>query len=185
MPSRRHVLTVTTSVLASVSVAGYSVPGGSVPRIENQPCPPLDRVTDQSVCSHTDTSGSIDVSVSPTTVSTERESLENVTIRIENNTDDPLTIDPKRWNLYRTTGFGWSERDLPARESDNTHVIQPDGAFTWSGLDALFDLGASGSTPPGLYAAAITVGKGADTTGSRRSSGTPVDCICLFRVTNQ
>lgn len=185
MPSRRRVLALATGAVSVVPFAGCTVPVGPVPRVGDQPCPPLDSIADRSVCSHTDSTGGIGVSVSPTTVSTAPESLSDVTIRIENGTDRPLAVwrsSSGRWRLYRTTGFGWNERDVPDSGSVAPDAIEPGGAFSVSGLDALFRLGATGSTPAGLYAAVLTVGRGASAAGTERNTGTPVDCVCLFRV---
>lgn len=189
MPSRRRLLACTTAALSGALVAGCTIPLGSIPRVETQPCPPLDRVSERHVCSHIDTAGGIDLSVSPTTVAPPSEAIEQISIQIENNTETSLTLDPEQWALYRTTGFGWKKRNLQNREASDTSdviEIEPSGTFGASGLDAfLFHIGPGESAPVGLYAAVITVGKGAELDGPDRKAGTPVDCVFLFRVSKR
>jgi len=179
MPSRRRVLAAVSGALAPL--AGCTAPLGSIPAIEDQPCPPVDRPTDRQVCSHTDAGGGIDLTVSPVTVTREPEALEDVRIELRNDTDEPIRHDPGQWVLYRTTGYGWREREPDVLDGE-TEMIQPGGGHVYAGLDAMFDLGPDGPTPLGLYAAITTVGVGGDDSGSTRSAGDPVDCIFLFRV---
>lgn len=182
MPSRRRVLAVAGSALTGAAVAGCQAPLDSIPRIEDQDCPPMDRLADETVCSHTDTDGGIDLDVTPSSVPTGPEALEDLRLLIENNGDETITYDPRGWELYRTTGGGWNRRESDRSSSGETEQLPPGNSASWSGLDAIFGLGGDGPTPAGLYAAVLTVGSGAVTTGSNRQAGRPVDCIFLFRV---
>lgn len=171
MPSRRALLAAATA--STTALAGCTrLPGVSVPRIDGQPCPPVDVAADRSVCSHHDPE-EIVVTASSQQFSTERESLESLSLDIENGTDTPLVFDGDRWRLFRNEGFGWSEREVDVRGSDSAETIEAGESFGWHGIDAMFELGAAGPTPAGLYAAVLPV----DDDGAR------VVCVFLFRVT--
>lgn len=175
VPSRRHLLVFSTTSVSGALLAGCTIPLGSVPSIENQPCPPLNRLTAKEyVCSHIDTAAGIDLSVSPTSMSS---SEADVDLSVTNNTDNSLGIKPWQWQLFRTAGFGLNKRDDPRIDHhSDTAVIEPGNTFTWGGL---FE-----SLPVRLYAAVITVWKGADFDGPEYRTGTAVDCVFLFRVRN-
>jgi hypothetical protein len=162
------------TVLALAAVSGCATgPLLPIPRIDDQPCPPLSLVESRAVCSHTDAAGGIDVSVTPSRVSTAREALEPVRLLVENGTADPLRYDPAEWRLYRDAGTGWRRREDVGGGPAGAETVPPGGSASWSGVDALFRLGASGRTPAGLYAAVLPVWPGRD--GS-------VACVFLFRV---
>lgn len=166
MPSRRSVLALAVTGLAGCA----DVSPLSVPRIASQSCPPFD-VDGRAVCSHTDEPGGLDVTVSNPVVSTDREALERSTFRIDNGTDDVVETNPEHWRLHRNAGLGWSRREFSPAMTDVVR-LEPGHSASWSGLDALFKLGATGSTPRGLYAAVLPA----------RAGEEPVNLFVLFRV---
>ena len=169
---RRTMLAAATAAIAGCAT-GPLLP---VPRIADQPCPPLDLPEPRAVCSHTDESGGIDVSVDPSTASTAPESLEPVRLRVENGTDAPLLYDGRDWRLYRHGGTRWRRREDIGSGPHGVETMPPGGSASWSGIDALFRLGAAGRTPAGLYAAVLPV-------RPDRSGASTVACVFLFRVT--
>lgn len=178
MPSRRALLALVAPALAGCAGAA------PLPSIDDQPCPPLDLPEDRAVCSHTDAPGRIDVSVSPVTVPPAPESLEAVRLRVANGRDVAMRYDPARWRLHRDAGLGWREREGSFGAPPGVETMPPGGSVSWSGVDALFDLGAAGRTPPGLYAAVLPVWPGGgDGDRPAGASDGAVACVFLFRVT--
>lgn len=162
MPSRRALLAgLASGVTASLAGCG-NMPAVTVPRIDDQPCPPLDVRADRTVCSHADeetgesATGDIDVSASPTTVGVSSESLEEITFRIDNRTDSPLRYDGSRWRTYRKAGFGWQEREVSAADF-GTETVEPGGSVAWHGIDAWLRLGSDEQARRGLYAAILPI----------------------------
>lgn len=171
MPSRRSLLAGLAAGV-TVGVAGCaSAPALTVPRIADQSCPPLDVPADRAVCSHADDDGDIDVSVAPTTVSTASESIERITLRLDNRTDSPMTYDGSRWRTYRNAGFGWYERESSTPDFGD-ETVEPGGSVAWHGIDAWFRLGPDERLREGLYAAVLPT----SVTGQR------VVAAFLFRV---
>jgi hypothetical protein len=126
----------------------------TVPRIDDQSCPPLDVRADRTVCSHADERGGIDVNASPTTVSPASEAVERITLRIDNRADSPLRFDGSRWRLYRNAGYGWRERQVSAGALGE-HTIEPGETVSWSGIDAWLGLAPDDRANAGLYAAVL------------------------------
>jgi len=165
------------TVLAVAAFAGCATgPLLPIPRIGEQPCPPLDLVETRAVCSHTDAAGGIDVSATPSTVSTAPEALAPVRLLVENGTAGPLRYDPAEWRLYRDSGTGWRQREDIGGGPRGVETMPPGGSASWSGIDSRFRLGATGRTPAGLYAAVLPVWP------VRNGSGESVACVFLFRV---
>jgi hypothetical protein len=184
MPSRRHALALAGAVLAAPSLAGCNAlsadsSGASVPAVDGRDCPPMDLTTEETVCSHTDADGGVDLSVSRTEFATD--AVGDLQVTIANHTDGPLTYDPDRWRLYRTTGSGWSTRHAPASDESNAERVPVGESVAWSAGG--MGLGLGDGVEAGLYGAVLTVGLDGDFTGSERSAGVPVDCVFLFRVT--
>ncbi|GAB6860880.1 hypothetical protein ACFR97_00275 [Haloplanus litoreus] len=169
------------TVLAMAALSGCATgPLLPIPRIDEQPCPPLDLTETRAVCSQTDAAGGIDVSVTPSTVSTAPEALGSVRLLVENGTDAPLRYDTADWRLYRDAGTGWRRREEIRDGPRDVETMPPGGSASWSGIDALFRLGADGRTPAGLYAAVLTVWPDRD-----GASGESVACVFLFRVSRK
>lgn len=163
MPSRRALLGGLATGLTTGLAGCANLPAVAVPRIDDQPCPPLDVHADRTVCSHTDekggddrgsATGGVSVSASPTTVGRSSESLEQVTFRIDNRTDSPLKFDGSRWRAYRNAGFGWHERQISVNAFDD-HTVEPGGAVSWHGIDAWLELASDEQAKAGLYAAVL------------------------------
>jgi hypothetical protein len=174
MVPRRAFLALTSAVFAGCS-SGPLLP---VPRIADQSCPPLDLPERRAVCSHTDTPDGIDLSTSPSAVSTATESLESVRLLVENGLESPLRYDPSSWRLYRNAGLGWNQRGETYGGPREVETMPPGGSASWSGIDGLFRLGTARDTPAGLYAAVLPV---QPEEGSNESGG-PIACVFLFRV---
>lgn len=170
VPSRRHVL-----ALLGGTLAGCTTPALSVPRIEDQPCPPVEVHASRSVCSHAEPHDGLQITAEPTAVSTDPESLGTVSVEIENRTGTPVEYDPYRWRVYRNAGWGWTEREEPSNPRSDADTIPPGGSAGWSGIDALWKIGATGPTPAGLYAAVTTVAVGEKL----------VACVALVRVVRE
>jgi hypothetical protein len=174
MLPRRTVLAVATATLAGCAT-GPLLP---IPRIADQPCPPLDLPEPRAVCSHTDDPGGVDVSVEPSSVSTAPEALEPVRLLVENGTETPLRYDGTTWRLYRHGGTRWRRREDVGSGPRGVETMPAGGSASWSGIDALFRLGAAGRTPAGLYAAVLPV-------RPDRSGAETVACVFLFRVSRE
>lgn len=174
MVPRRTVLTLAIPVLSGCSM-GPILP---IPRIADQPCPPLDLPEPRAVCSHSDPSHGLTLSVSPSTVSTAPEALEPVRLLIENGTDSSLRYDPSRWRLYRNTGMGWNRRGETYGAPSGVETMPPGGSASWSGIDGLFELGPASRTPAGLYAAVLPVQRD----GGDEGLGDVIACVFLVRV---
>jgi hypothetical protein len=165
------------TVLALAAFSGCATgPLLPIPRIDEQPCPPLSLVESRAVCSHTDAAGGIDVSVTPSRVSTVPEALAPVRLLVENGTVDPLRYDLTDWRLYRDTGTGWRRQENVGGGPTGAEIVPSGGSASWSGIDSLFRLGAADRTPAGLYAAVLPVWPVRDGTSDS------VACVFLFRV---
>lgn len=174
MIPRRTVLALSSAAFAGCS-SGPLMP---VPRIANQNCPPLDLPEPRAVCSHTDTVDGLDISVSPSTVSTAPESLEPVRLLVENEMGSTLRYDPSGWRLYRNARLGWKQRGETYGGPLDVETMPPGGSASWSGIDGLFRLGAAKGTPAGLYAAVLPV----QPTEDGNEGGGLIACVFLFRV---
>jgi hypothetical protein len=159
-------------LLATLGAAGLGAAAGCVaPRIADRPCPPVATDADRHVCSHTGTAGGLSIAVSDPVRPPARESLEDVRVRIANRTGAPVTIAPRDWRVFRNAGRGWRERD-PGLADPTTETVPEGGSVSWSGLDALWGVGAAGPTPRGLYAGVVRAGAG----------DAVVDLVALVRV---
>lgn len=182
MPSRRVFLTSVSVVLAGCG----EIPAITTPQINEQPCPPppVNHPADSVICSHADTHSDIEVIASPTNFSTTPESLQGLSLTITNETERQLRFTRGQWRLYRNAGWGWREQEVSVLSSGETETIESGGSWSWSGIDAMFDLGAAGRTPAGLYVAVLSVWRDKDP-DDNSIKWASVDCVFLFRVIRQ
>ncbi|MFC7172509.1 hypothetical protein ACFQL0_02250 [Haloplanus litoreus] len=61
----------------------------------------------------------------------------------------PLRYDTADWRLYRDAGTGWRRREEIRDGPRDVETMPPGGSASWSGIDALFRLGADGRTLQG------------------------------------
>jgi hypothetical protein len=149
MPSRPSALAALTFPLTGC----VGAPVLSVPGIDAQSCPPsgLDVAADDVRCSHTEADRDLEVTVDPDTVSSDRESLDAVSLTIRNGGSRSVSHDPGQRRLSRHAGWGWRERETP-RWNGEHETIDPGGTHGWRGPDARFRVGAAGTLRRGAPA---------------------------------
>jgi len=129
------------------------------PTADEQPCPPYPTDRDRTVCSHTVTSDTASVYLTPDPRSSPLDDgtpVDEITLTLYNQSSTDLRFNPHSWRIWHLSDGDWSELDRQ-QSGDGVVTVAANGTDTWSFLETIETSQDDPELNPGRYAAEIGV----------------------------